>query len=234
MASRKLLLFDIDGTLVDSGGAGMASLGAAARRAFAEAVEASGLPSIELAGSTDWGILKELFAHLGVPETPETTEHFYGAYLEELESRLKAPRSRGRLLPGTQRLLDAIRRETMHITGLLTGNIRRGAFMKIAHFGIDHHFKFGAFGDDHHDRDRLGPVALRRAMDHCGFSFEPGDVIVIGDTPRDIACARAIQARALVVATGSFSRAQLEAHRPHHLFEDFEDTGSVLAAIEGF
>ncbi len=232
MASRKLLLFDIDGTLLDTGGAGMKSLAAAMQRTFADAVAASEMPLIELAGSTDWGILKDLFAHYNIPETAESKERFYRAYLEELGSNLGSPGLQGRLLPGIQRLLDSIRRDTLHITALLTGNIRRGAFMKVTHFGIDHHFKFGAFGDDHHDRNCLGPVALRRAMDHYGFSFEPQDVVVIGDTPKDIRCAEAIQARTLIVATGSFSSEELDAHNPHHLFEHFEETEEVLAAIE--
>jgi phosphoglycolate phosphatase-like HAD superfamily hydrolase len=230
MASRKLLLFDIDGTLLDTGGAGLAALMSAARKTFS--ID-SDFPRIELAGSTDSGIVSALFAHFGIPESPENVEALYAAYLPELRSNLNSPDSSARLLPGIERLLDAIRHETHHITALLTGNIRRGAFMKVAHFGIDHHFKFGAFGDDHHDRNELGPVALRRAMDHHDISFEPGDVVVIGDTPKDIRCAKAINACSITVATGSFTRDELRAHDPHHLFEHFEETAAVLAAIGG-
>lgn len=229
MAYRKLLLFDIDGTLLDTGGAGLSALMRAMRTTFAVPED---FPAIELAGCTDSGIVKALFGHFEIAETPESTEEFYAAYLEELRSNLNAPDSRGRLLPGIQRLLDTIRRETEHITALLTGNIRRGAYIKTGHFGIDEHFKFGAFGDDHHDRDKLGPVALRRALDHHEISFEPRDVVVFGDTPKDIRCAKAINARAIIVATGSFSPDQLRAHDPHHLFEHFEETEAVLTAIE--
>lgn len=229
MAPRKLLLFDIDGTLLDTGGAGLSALESAMRKTFS--IE-SDFPEIELAGSTDSGIVKALFAHFGIPESPEAIEALYAAYLPELRAKLDAPGSPARLLPGIQRLLDAIRHETGHITALLTGNIQRGAFIKVGHFGIDHHFKFGAFGDDHHDRNALGPVALRRAMDHHDISFEPRDVVVIGDTPKDIHCARAINACAIIVATGSFSRDQLRAHGPHHLFEHFEETAAVMEAID--
>ncbi|MFV1995182.1 MAG: HAD hydrolase-like protein [Verrucomicrobiales bacterium] len=231
MPSRELLLlFDIDGTLLDTGGAGISALGTALRRTF---LPGAPIPALDLAGSTDSGIIKSLFAHFGIPETTTNAAAFYEAYLVALQENLHAPDSSGRLLPGIAPLLEVLDSETSHVSALLTGNIRRGAFLKVAHYGIGHHFETGAFGDDHHDRDRLGPVALERAQRHHGQSFEAHDTVIIGDTPKDIRCARAFGARVVAVATGNFSRTELEAHQPDHVLDHFEDTAEVIAALEG-
>src|SRR5690606_23071909 len=116
---------------------------------------------------------------------------------------------RGRLLPGVEGLLAAFEERGHHRLAVLTGNLREGAWIKLRHFRIDRHFPTGAFGDDHHDRNELGPIARRRALEVFGEDFAPADIAVIGDTPRDIACARAFGARAVAVATGSSSREQL-------------------------
>ena len=116
--------------------------------------------------------------------------------------------------------------------GLLTGNTADGAKVKLSHYGVDHHFVFGAYGDDHADRNALGPIALERAERDHGLKFDPTDVVVIGDTPKDVACARAFGARVIAVATGASSHEELAAFDPDILLEDFANTDDALAAIE--
>ncbi|BCX48942.1 haloacid dehalogenase [Haloferula helveola] len=195
----KLWLFDIDGTLVDTGGAGMKALQDAALHCFGDVG-----PKLDLAGSTDSGIVRGMFDHFGRDPEPSGVEGFYARYLERLESNLAGGDFPGRVLPGAVALLDLLAGRADVTVGLLTGNIEAGARAKMRHFGLDHHFGFGAYGCDHHDRNRLGPVALARAEAHTGRSFSAAETLVIGDTPKDIACARAMGARCLAVATGAF------------------------------
>ena len=137
----------------------------------------------------------------------------------------------GELLPGISELLENLDHCEHFALGLLTGNIQRGAWTKLEEFGIEHFFHTGAYGDDHHDRNRLGPIAIDRATEHFEYKFSPEDTVVIGDTPKDIACARACGACAVAVATGSFSYEMLATFQPDHLFENFADDASFLEAI---
>jgi phosphoglycolate phosphatase-like HAD superfamily hydrolase len=193
-----LVLFDIDGTLIDTGGAGLVSLDTAIERVFGP-----GGPSLNLAGSTDGGIVRGLFEHFGRPFDPGVEEEFYRAYLPELECNLADPSFGGRLLDGSHELLEECR-EGGHTLGLLTGNLARGAALKVRHYRVDGYFGFGAYGDDHWDRNELGPIALARAEAFAGRGFLPEETLVVGDTPKDIACAHAFGARCLAVATGAF------------------------------
>ena len=204
-----LYLFDIDGTLVDTAGAGMDALQQAARRVFG----CDG-PPLDLAGSTDLGVVREIHRHLGIGETPESVASYLHAYHEELERNLASGAWAGRVLDGVLTILDSLGGDSRRSIGLLTGNTAGGAATKMRHFGLDHHFPFGAYGCDDADRNKLGPIALERARAHTGRPFRAADVWVIGDTPKDIACARAIGARCLAVATGSFSVEQLDAFGP--------------------
>jgi phosphoglycolate phosphatase-like HAD superfamily hydrolase len=133
-------------------------------------------------------------------------------------------------------LLERLAGDGSVAVGLLTGNIAGGAQAKMRHFGLDHHFPFGAFGDDHHDRNELGPVALERASGHAGRSFSPRETLVIGDTPEDIRCAQAMGARCLAVATGSFSAAQLREHGAEIVVESLlgVDIGPFLTGCTGY
>ena len=200
MPAATLWLFDIDGTLVDTGGAGMCALQEAAREHFG-----GDGPELDLAGSTDLGVLAVLHAHFGRVCDPGGEEVFFAVYLRRLEWNLAHGGFPGRVLPGAADLLDDLAGSPGTSVGLLTGNIAAGAAAKMRHFGLDRHFGFGAYGCDHADRNRLGPVAMERAARHAGRRFTPEETLVIGDTPKDIACARALGSPCLAVATGRFS-----------------------------
>lgn len=199
----RLLLFDIDCTLLDTGGAGMAALKEAACDLFG----AEG-PELDLAGSTDSGIVQGLLDYF---ESDFGLEDFYQVYLTKLGPNLGT--FRGRVLPGVGDLLDWLAGSDS-ILGLLTGNIAEGARAKIAHYSLAEYFSIevGAYGDDHHDRNRLGPVAIQRAREVHGMDFRSEDAVVIGDTPKDIACGKAMGAATVAVATGGFSVDALQAY----------------------
>jgi phosphoglycolate phosphatase len=226
MKPSSLILFDIDGTLITSGGAGEHAIKAGFRREFGLDEDLSAVP---IAGRTDSGIARQVLQKHGIEVSPANLERFFSCYIAELA--LQLPLRAGRVLPGIVELLARLR-EYPHVrVGLLTGNLERGAKIKLTHYGLDGLFPFGAFADDHHDRNALGPVALFRAEAFHGVEFPPERVWVIGDTEHDIACARAFGARALGVATGNFSVDFLARHKPDALFADLADTGSVLRAV---
>lgn len=222
-----LLLWDIDGTLVSTGRAGERSLilllQELYQRDFGEK-----LP-ISLAGRTDKWIAREMLAYLEIPVTVAEQTRFQTAYVENLKRTL--PTGVSQLYPGIQELLDAVHAHPEIHQGLLTGNLEEGAKLKLSHLGIWKYFEFGAYANDSHDRNELGPFALRRAKEKLGIDFPPERVFIIGDTPHDIACGKAIGAKTIAVATGSFSVAQLEAEKPTHVFQDLSDTQAILKLI---
>ncbi len=200
-----LLLFDIDGTLVDTGGKGMSALKKTANEVFG-----SDGPPLDLAGSTDLGILANLYVHFEVEPTEERTHRFFDIYHKHLEDGLELNPSEGKVLDGVFELLEEIAIHQHAQLGLLTGNTELGAEIKLRHYGLHQHFSFGAYGSDRADRNLLGHIALERALAMTGNSYTPERTLIIGDTPKDIACAHAIGARCLAVATGHFSAEQLE------------------------
>ena len=222
---ERLLLFDIDGTLVDTGGAGMAALVDATREVFGD----DG-PKLDLAGATDSGLLKNIYRAFEREEDEETNARFFDLYLARLETNLNDKCFGGRALEGAVAILEEVEAAGV-CKGLLTGNISMGAEVKMRHYGMDGFFSFGAYGDDHHDRNRLGPIALERAKAVTGQSFEGSNAIVVGDTPKDIWCAQALGARSVCVATGSFTAEQLEAEGADVVFEDFSDVEAVLVEL---
>lgn len=201
-----LLLFDIDGTLVDTGGKGMTAL----RMTAIEVFGADG-PPLDLAGSTDLGILENLYLHFGVDPCDERTHDFFAAYHRHLEASLEGDPAEGRVLDGVIELLEDLATMGHAQLALLTGNTEIGAQIKLRHYGLEHHFRFGSYGSDRADRNLLGRIALERALAHTGRTYHPDQTLIIGDTPKDIACAHAFGARCLAVATGRFSGTELEA-----------------------
>jgi phosphoglycolate phosphatase len=194
-----LWLFDIDGTLVDTGGAGMRALQEAAATCFG----GEG-PELDLAGSTDLGVIHGILDHFGLTPDDDLIGRFFGVYLDRLDWNLAHGNYPGRILPGVIPLLERLHADPGVHLGLLTGNIAGGAAAKMRHFGLNHFFPFGAYGCDHIDRNLLGPIASTRASAHVGREFSPTEIVVVGDTPKDIACAKALGASCIAVATGRF------------------------------
>ncbi len=200
-----LLLFDIDGTLVDTGGKGMSALKKTAIEVFG-----SDGPQLDLAGSTDLGILANLYVHFEIEPTEEQTHRFFEIYHKHLEQSLKSNLTEGKVLDGVFELLEELVTSQHAQLGLLTGNTELGAEIKLRHYGLHQHFNFGAYGSDRADRNLLGHIALERALAVTGKTFTPDRTLIIGDTPKDIACAHAIGAKCLAVATGHFTAEQLK------------------------
>jgi phosphoglycolate phosphatase len=227
MMNPSLLLWDIDGTLVDMDRAGERALLQLIKKIYEH--DFGGKLPVELRGRTDTSIMRDLLAHLRVEATPAAAEKFKNEYLELLPVTL--PHGNARLQPGIQTALDAIAAHPEIHQALLTGNLREGARLKLGHVGIWKYFEFGAFADDSSNRNELGPFALRRAKEKLGIDFPPQRVWVIGDTPHDIACGQAIGAKTIGVATGTFSIAELEACAPTCVFPDFSDPQALLKIV---
>jgi phosphoglycolate phosphatase len=220
-------LFDIDGTLLNTGGAGQAAM----ERALAAEFQAERpLHGILTAGRTDRAIVADLFAHFGVEPTEARWARLLAAYLRHLPDHLR--NRSGLVLPGIVPLLEELHRRDDVLLGLLTGNFREGARLKLEHFQIHGYFAFGGFGDEHHHRDDVASLALLEAERFHGGTLLRERVWVIGDTPADVQCARAIGANAVAVATGIYPRAELEATSPDHLFDDFSDPAGLLSLLE--
>jgi phosphoglycolate phosphatase-like HAD superfamily hydrolase len=225
---RRLLLFDIDGTLITSGGAGEAALKDAMRSRFGVEEDLAG---IILAGATDARIARELLEKHGIAVSSENVAALLDTYLGHLSDRIG--RHDGKLLPGIVPLLNVLSHREDAVLALLTGNVSRGAEIKLTHYGVWDFFEFGAFADDHHDRNELGKFARARALERHGEEFPPSRIYVIGDTPKDIECGRAIGACTVAIATGHYSAAELKDHSPDFLFEDLSDTDRVVSHLFG-
>jgi phosphoglycolate phosphatase len=223
---RRLLLFDIDGTLITSGGAGEGALRDAMQQRFGIEEDLSG---ITIAGATDALIARMMLEKNGLAASPENITALLDAYLCFLGQRLS--RHAGRVLPGITGLLNRLRGREDCVLALLTGNLVRGAEIKLSHYGVWKYFEFGAFADDHHDRNELTRFARARALERHGEEFLPESIYVIGDTPRDIECGKVVGARTVAIATGNYSRAELAAHDPDFLFDDLSDTDQVVATL---
>jgi len=222
---KTLLLFDIDGTLITTGGCGERALRLAVLDEFGVDDD---MADIEIAGRTDTSIARQLLKKHARPETEAAIRGILDSYLRHLPRLL--PEVQGRLLPGVVELLAALKPREDVILALLTGNLVRGAQHKLSHFGVWHYFEFGAYADDHHLRNELGPFALARAAER-GHAVSVSRTYVIGDTPHDISCARAIGAKAVAVATGGFPPEQLAPHSPDVLLEDL---GNLPATLQAF
>lgn len=223
----RVILFDIDGTLISTGGAGRDALNSAMTAEFAVDFPFR----VDLSGRTDRGICRELFEAHAIEHTPENWDRFRNAYLIGLEQHLVT--RQGYVLPGVPELIAGLRAAPGVALGLLTGNVREGARRKLSHYRLEEHFNFGGFGDHHHERDDVAREALAAAKAHCGDHVCGDHVWIIGDTPLDIRCARAIGAKVIAVATGSFSVEELYAHQPDLAVEDLSQTAELMEILVG-
>lgn len=226
---KKLILWDIDGTIIVSHGAGFRAMARALTERFGKTVD---MRTIDWAGRTDSWIAGEVLRVTGLPDTPENIHDFLEAYLETLPKELSTGRP-GQVLPGILELLETLRARPDVVQGLLTGNLLRGAEVKLVHHKVWHYFEFGAYADDSPLRNDLGPYALRRAKERHAIDFAPQCTFIIGDTPHDIECGKVIGARTIAVATGKYSVAELASHRPTAVFQDFADPATFLRMIDG-
>jgi phosphoglycolate phosphatase-like HAD superfamily hydrolase len=225
---KKLILWDIDGTLIVSHGAGIRAMERGLTKRFGVTCD---LRQIDWAGRTDSWITGAVFQHVGLPDTPQNRHDYLEAYLELLPTELQSG-PQGRVLPGVLELLQTLQARPDVAQGLLTGNLRRGAELKLTHYQVWHFFEFGAFADDSPLRNDLGPHALRRAKEKHAVDFDPRHTFIIGDTPHDIECGKVIGAQTIGVATGRHSVEELQAHAPTATFRDFADTAAFLRVID--
>jgi phosphoglycolate phosphatase-like HAD superfamily hydrolase len=216
-------LFDIDGTLLSSGGAGKAAMEQGMATAFGVPARADGIP---FSGRTDRAIVRDLFSRQGIAHSPENWSRFVAAYLGHLPVCLTT--HDGKVLPGIECLLEMLQERGDVAVGLLTGNLREGARLKLGHYGLFEHFAFGGFGDQHFRRDDVAREALAEVQRHLNCGVDCNRVWVIGDTPLDVQCARAIGARAVAVASGWTSLDELAAAKPDLLLQSLCDPAPLL------
>ena len=231
--TRKLVLFDIDGTILLTSGAGRRAIMAALA---GQVSDTTAFDRIRFDGKTDPQIVAELLEAAGRPAPRESAqvravcERYVGMLARELE----LPTARTTIMPGVHALLDRLEAESGVVLGLLTGNLAEGAALKLRSGGIaPERFRVGAYGSDAAHRPDLPSIAAHRAAPLFGRVPHGAEVVIIGDTPADIGCGAGIDARALAVATGAYSVDDLEACRPHAVFSDLSGTEAVLEAILG-
>jgi phosphoglycolate phosphatase len=229
---RRLVLFDIDGTILWTDGAGPRAVFGALEEHFGAIDPGNHL----FGGKTDPQIVRELLRHAGVADAeidarlPQVLDRYY----ELLSAELDAVDHRDHVFPGVRVLLDTLEARDDVVLGLLTGNIELGARAKLSAVGIaPERFVVGAYGSDHHHRPELPDIARRRAEQALGHPIDGRDVVVIGDTPADVACGAGIGARAIGVATGHYSVDELRACDAAVVFADLSDTDAVVRAILG-
>jgi phosphoglycolate phosphatase-like HAD superfamily hydrolase len=226
----RLVLFDIDGTLIKTGRAGVRGMNAAFRHLHGRE---GALDGVTLAGRTDRAIVTEVFRTLGLDPASPAFDELRDAYVDHLREEITKPVEGSGVLPGVAASLDALEAHPHVVVGLLTGNFERGAAVKLGHFNLWQRFRFGAFGDVHADRRALVPVALEQAERTLGARIPASRVVVVGDTPADVDCAQAHGAIAVAVSTGPFTRVDLASHRPDLLLDTLEDVPSLLQLISG-
>lgn len=224
----RLVLFDIDGTILRSNGAGRRAMVAALREVFG----GTGPEDHRYDGKTDPQIVREVMRIEGHRDAhiDRRMDALMALYLVLLDRELESAGTQ--VYPGVAELLDALESRHDIILGLLTGNLREGATAKLRAAGIDpERFRVGAFGSDHEDRPELPVVAQRRAREMLGIELPGSRIVVIGDTPADIECGRSLGVRAIGVATGAYTVEELWRHAPHAVFETLADTHGVVQAI---
>lgn len=221
----QVLLFDIDGTLIDAGGAGQAAMEQAVAREFGETRPVT---DIATAGRTDRAIGRDLFDYYSIPATDANWSRYLQTYFSLLPASLRE--RDGRILPGVTSLIERLKLRDDVFLGLLTGNFVEGARLKLQHYGLHHHFRMGGYGDEHLERDDVARQAFTTLKEHLP-DVDPSDIWVIGDTPSDVKCGRAIGANTVAVATGMFDVEQLTPTAPDVLLHDLTHADSWLAQL---
>ena len=205
----KLVLFDIDGTLIHTNSAGVKAFG----KAFAMEFKIPDADKMSFAGRTDTGLVREVFLKNNLEPSKKNYLKFFDCYFPWLDYMLS--HCQGDILPGVWRLIYELQGlPDPPLLGLLTGNVRLGAEIKLRHYNLWEFFRTGAFADDHEDRNQIATIAMERGGRMLGEKLRGEQVLVIGDTPLDIECGKAINAKVLAVATGKSSVAELAAHHP--------------------
>ena len=218
----KIIFFDIDGTLLSTGGAGQVALGEALHDSFEVEFPFQG---VQTSGRTDRGIVDEIFETHGVENTPDSREKFRESYLRRVPAALEG--NSGRVYAGVPELLKLLAADDRIALGVLTGNYEASAWLKLRHYGVAEYFGFGGFGDHHAERNDVATIAVDAAEKSLGYRPAPADMLVIGDTIPDIVCSRHIGACAAAVATGNFTADELRVGSPDLLFEDLSDANDV-------
>lgn len=212
----RLVLFDIDGTLIHTGGAGVKAF---AKTFATEFSMADGFERLKFAGRTDFSLVREFFSFNQIAPTPENFKRFFDRYVFWLDHILRD--SKTELCPGVWEFIrDLQTLPQVPLLGLLTGNIRLGAEIKLRHFHLWDVFHTGGFADDHEDRGQIAAVACQRGSRILGENLHGNQVVVVGDTPLDIRCARAVGAKSMAVATGGAELAELKLHQPDWAIPD--------------
>jgi phosphoglycolate phosphatase len=215
----RAVLFDIDGTLIRTGGAGVEAFDRTGETAFGIR---NGTRHMKFAGRTDTGLVNEFFRYHQLEPSPENCRHFFDTYVFWLDHLL--PQCHGGVCPGVRQLLRDLRaRPHPPLIGLLTGNILLGAQIKLVHYGLWGEFALGGFAEDHEDRDQIAHAARRRLCEQLGEEVPGEHIVVVGDTPHDIRCARAIGAKVLAVATGGAEFGEIQRHAPDWCVKDLRE-----------
>lgn len=222
----RLVLFDIDQTLISSAGAGVRALSAAFEK---ELGIPGAMTGIRCDGKLDPAIILEVLERKENGAAPALVSRILERYLECLRAEMEDLQG-GHIKPGIKDVLDRLGEAGVRL-GLLTGNVQRGARIKLERFALNSYFPVGAFGDDAEERWQLVPIARRRAEEHYGTAFAPGFTFVIGDSPRDIECCRPSGIVSIAVATGSSPPEVLSTFKPHYLFPDCSESRQVVRTI---
>ncbi|MBX9770892.1 MAG: HAD hydrolase-like protein [Candidatus Obscuribacterales bacterium] len=225
----RLVLFDIDGTILSTQGVGRRALSRGVAEAFKIDIKCDHL---DLSGKTDPQICREMLTDSGYAGeiTGDLLQHAFDIYLPILKSEIALCKNFA-LLKGIHELVNTLNKTDDAYLALLTGNIEPGARIKLDPFNLNHFFVVGAYGSDSANRLELPAIASQRSAKHFSLQFQPHEVVVIGDSTRDIACAKGFGARSLAVSTGKTSAAELQAEQPDFLFSSLEDTANVIEAI---
>jgi len=222
----RYVLFDIDGTLIDSGGSGMRSLNLAFKEVFSVS---DAFVAIRMAGKTDLQIVTEALRMHDIDSSNGNVPGFFECYIKHLKKAIH--NTKGHIKPGIRQALELLQAQGDIVLGLLTGNIELGAMIKLEAFGLAEFFETGAYGDRDPDRNKLLPIAVENLRYKKGIEIDYGHCIVIGDTPRDVECSKPYGAYTIAVATGPYSYDELSSTGAGAVLHDLSDTANFLHIV---